>query len=183
MGKNLSNGHAELTPQGTPKLTAKEERFAQLIALEGFNQSAAYRQAYDCSPDSKPSTIHENASHLATKVAPRIAELRDAIQSQSIATRERIIEELAKVAFAERQEGPVRDADKTAALDKIAKVSGLYREVPKDPNVHPINIREVVVILSHGKTETFPVEDHRPQNVVEGESAVLPPEDGADSPS
>ena len=39
-----------------PKLTAKEEHFAQLIALEGYKQSPAYRESHDVSPNSNPST-------------------------------------------------------------------------------------------------------------------------------
>jgi len=44
---NERNGHAELASTGAAKLTAKQERFAQLVALEGYKQSAAYRESHD----------------------------------------------------------------------------------------------------------------------------------------
>ena len=161
--------------QGPAKLTPKQERVAQLVALEGLDQSEAYRQVYDVGPDTEPATVWSEASRLVAdpKVSARIAELRATCQKQSIASRERIVEELAKVAFAERQEGPVRDADKTAALDKLAKVTGLYRDDQKDPNQHPINITHVTVVLSHGETETREVTPPRP-HVIDGESHVVP---------
>ena len=171
MGKN--NGHADLEATGGAKLTGKQERVSQLVALEGLDQSEAYRQVYDVGPDTQPATVWSEASRLVAdpKVSARIAELRATCQEQSIASRERIVEELAKVAFADRQEGPVRDADKTAALDKLAKVTGLYRETPEDPHAHPIHITHVTVVLSHGETEEREI---APRPVVDGESHVLP---------
>ena len=44
MGNNY--GHAELAATGGAKLTAKQERVAQLIALDGLDQSDASRQIY-----------------------------------------------------------------------------------------------------------------------------------------
>ena len=55
-------------------LTNKQEKFARLIALDGLNQSDAYRQAYDVGPDTSPATIADNGYTLAhhTDIAPRI---------------------------------------------------------------------------------------------------------------
>ena len=44
LGNNY--GHAELAATGGANLTAKQERFTQLIALDGLEQSDAYRQIY-----------------------------------------------------------------------------------------------------------------------------------------
>ena len=176
MGNN--NRHADLASTGGAKLTSREEAFARLIALEGLGQSAAYRQTHNVSPDSKPETTWVNASHLATKVQPRIAELRGAVQAQSVASRERIVEELAKVGYAERATGPVRDADKTAALKEIGRITGLYTEQPKDQR--PITLTKVTVVLDRGdagKTEEVRVLKPR---VVEGEAHVLD-ENGTDA--
>ena len=80
-------------------LTAKQEAFAQAV-VSGMNQSAAYRHAYD-PVGSSPSTIAENASHLAsdTNVAPRIVELRETAQldvrQQHAWDLDKVVEELA----------------------------------------------------------------------------------------
>lgn len=59
-------------------LTAKQEQFAQGIALKGLNQSAAYSAAYDASKMT-PETIACRASELAkhSDVADRINVLRE----------------------------------------------------------------------------------------------------------
>lgn len=59
-------------------LTAKQERFAQNIALKGMNQTDAYSEAYDASK-MKPASIHEAASKLAAhpEVGPRIEVLKE----------------------------------------------------------------------------------------------------------
>jgi phage terminase small subunit len=58
------------------KLTAKQEKFAQLVA-KGSTQSDAYREAYD-SEDMLDKSIWEKASELAAivKVKSRIEELK-----------------------------------------------------------------------------------------------------------
>lgn len=60
-----------------PKLTAKQERFAQLVA-SGKTQADAYRLAYDAN-GSNDATIHDDAYHLTQHpvVSPRIAELAE----------------------------------------------------------------------------------------------------------
>ena len=64
-------------------LTAKQEGFAQSIAYQGMNQSDAYRANYDCS-NMADTTVWDNAYTLTnhTEVAPRIEELRQAIDSR-----------------------------------------------------------------------------------------------------
>ena len=60
----------------TQKLTAKQDKFARLVA-EGKTQADAYREAYNAS-NMKPETIHKRASELFLDgvVAGRIAELK-----------------------------------------------------------------------------------------------------------
>ena len=66
------------------KLTPKQDHFARLIALDGVNQSEAYRRAYDAR-NMKPETIWQRASEVArhSKVAARVQELRDGLQEQA----------------------------------------------------------------------------------------------------
>ena len=63
MGKNNSNGHAELAPTGTAKLTPKQERLADLL-IAGVNDSEAYRRAYN-TENMAPATIQREAHALA----------------------------------------------------------------------------------------------------------------------
>lgn len=59
-------------------LTAKQERFAQNIALKGMNQTEAYSEAYD-SAKMGPASVNANASRLALHpdVKARIDVLRE----------------------------------------------------------------------------------------------------------
>lgn len=79
-------------------LTAKQEAFAQAIA-SGMNQSDAYRKAYDASK-TKPDVVHVKASQLMAdgRVAVRVAELRKAIESKGLWTREKSVQALAAIA-------------------------------------------------------------------------------------
>ena len=70
---------------GKPKLTAKQERFCELVALEGMTQADAYRQAYDCSKWTDKS-VWEKASSLASdvKVKTRIEALKAEIAAKTV---------------------------------------------------------------------------------------------------
>ena len=80
-------------------LTAKQETFSKLVALDGFNPSEAYRKAYDTNPINQ-SSIHEQASKLMSnnKVSTRIKELKDTIENEIVSkvvwNKTKIIEEL-----------------------------------------------------------------------------------------
>lgn len=67
------------------KLTAKQQRFAELVALEGMMLVDAYRQAYDTSRMTDK-TAHESASKLAAdpKVSARIESLKAEIQDKAV---------------------------------------------------------------------------------------------------
>ena len=62
--------------------------------------------------------------------------------------------------------------DKLAALDKLAKLCGLYREDKQERDNRPINITRVVIQFPDGRTETQEIKPRGP--VVEGESRTLP---------
>lgn len=157
-----TNDDKKLAPKGAAKLTVKQETFCQLIALEGLDQSEAYRQAYDVSLDTLPTTVWSEASRLVVnpKVAARIAELREAYQERALCSAEEVIKELMQVGMA-TVKGDVRPSDKVAALDKMAKILGLYREPDRDSQ--STQITQVTVILDHGQggtaTETHQIVD------------------------
>jgi hypothetical protein len=148
-------------------LTSKQERFAQLVALEGLSQSEAYRQAYDVSPDSAPTTIWDEASTIARNplVAPRIAELKASLQAAAVTDAAKIVAELAKAGHGTAV-GALRWADKVAALDKMAKILGLYnnQDAGRPPQVA---ITQITVILDHSGQPQVPL-----RKVVEGVQVV-----------
>lgn len=74
-------------------LTAKQEKFARLIALEGYTQHDAYLAAYDVE-STLPETINPAASKLANdaNVGTRIAELRQLSVQGTIASKQERLE-------------------------------------------------------------------------------------------
>ena len=131
-------------------LTAKQEKFARLIALDGLNQSDAYRQAYDTT-NYLPSTITEDASRLAanSNVLARIQQLKASLQAEALVTAADLVRELLEVGTVKVPAGQVRASDKVAALDKVAKILGLYKS-DEDRDTRPVPITQVTIILSQG---------------------------------
>lgn len=82
-------------------LTSKQEAFT-LGVFEGLSASEAYRRAYSAGA-MLPATINRDASALLNhpKVAARLAELRTTVRERSVVTVERVIEEYARIAFAD----------------------------------------------------------------------------------
>lgn len=118
-------------------LTAKQERFAQAIALEEMTQADAYRSAY---PNQRMSdkTIHEKASILANndKVKARIKELRDESMTPKVMSAQKRREKLTDIA--ENAEDP-NVAMK--AIDLLNKMTGEYvqkveAEVKSEVNIN-----------------------------------------------
>ena len=77
-------------------LTAKQELFSKLVALDGLNPSEAYRQSYDTNPINQ-SSIHEQASKLMSndKVTTRIKELSEAVTDKLVWNKAEIVNQLA----------------------------------------------------------------------------------------
>lgn len=103
-------------------LTAKQEKFVQGI-IEGMSQADAYRSAYSCKRMTDKS-IWENASRLMndSKVASRVAELREKIANESIMTAQQRMEWLTKVVTSEEES----TMDKLRAVDIMNKMQGEY---------------------------------------------------------
>ena len=68
------------------KLTSKQIRFAELVALEGYKLVHAWREAYDTSDDTPMTTARPAASKLAQtpRVAEYIQQLRDEAREELI---------------------------------------------------------------------------------------------------
>lgn len=82
------------------KLTPKQETFATGLA-KGLSQSEAYRRAYPTSLKWVDATVWEKASRLAgdAKVRARAAELTAKAAAKNEVTVERVLAEIARLAF------------------------------------------------------------------------------------
>jgi phage terminase small subunit len=102
-------------------LTDKQERFAQCIALEGMNQSDAYRECFD-TENYKPESIWVEASKLANSpnVVQRIKELKDKVVSPKIMSAKERREKLTELAQGEDANVVMK------AIDLLNKMDGEY---------------------------------------------------------
>lgn len=84
----------------TDELTPAQELFAQHVA-DGKLQAVAYRIAYPKSKNWKPSSVHAEASTMASKpkVARRIKEIQAERAERLAVTKERVINEIARLAL------------------------------------------------------------------------------------
>ena len=112
-------------------LTSKQEAFAQAVA-SGMSQSDAYRATGDISEDTKPESIWERASLIASdiKVRSRIAQLKDEIAAKALWTREDSVRTLKEVL----DNGDARPSDKTGAVKVLNEMHGY--NAPKEINVN-----------------------------------------------
>ena len=81
------------------KLRPKQEKFCNLY-IETSNASEAYRKVYSCK-GSSDKTVWEAASKLVSKLSPRIQELQSELRKKSNITKDRVLEELRCIAFAD----------------------------------------------------------------------------------
>lgn len=104
-------------------LTDKQENFARAIALEGMNQSDAYRSAYNTENMSE-STIWNEAYLLAShrEVSKRINELRTMTLSPKIMTAQERLVWLTEIIKSEEE----TTKDKLSASEQMNKMQGEY---------------------------------------------------------
>jgi hypothetical protein len=101
-------------------LTAKQEGFAQAVA-SGMTQADAYRRAFNAAK-MKDSSIHVNASKLMAdaKVAQRVRDLKDALETKALWTREMSVSTLADIAHG----GGSKPKEKVAAIKELNAMHG-----------------------------------------------------------
>lgn len=127
------------------KLTAKQDKFARLVA-EGKTQAEAYREAYDCQKMADK-TIWERASFEASKdkVKTRIAELKKEFTKNLDLTSQITVERQIKYTQKAIQEclklGDFNNYLK--AMDMQNKLIGLYAPTKTDNNNNNNNKEEV----------------------------------------
>ena len=104
-------------------LTDQQENFARAIALDGMNQSDAYRATYNTETD-RQETVWDAASKLANhpEVAQRIKELRGETASPKIMSAQERREKL--TAIIENPESSPREI--MQAIDLLNKMDGEY---------------------------------------------------------
>jgi phage terminase small subunit len=112
-------------------LTAKQEKFAQLVA-SGKGQSEAYRGSYNCEKMADTS-IYVEAGKLMQNplIALRIKEIQESIQKKTEITALTLIEELKEIEELAKQpiHGKFGDRDLTNWIkvkQEVAKLLGLY---------------------------------------------------------
>ncbi len=132
------------------KLTAKQQRFAELVALEGMTQADAYRGAFECGR-MKAETIHEAASRLMadSKVSARVAELKAQIQGMAVEkelwSRVNSIQVLKEIAIDEE----ARANEKVSAVKELNAMHGF--SVTKVEHSGNIAAKEFVDNLTPGQ--------------------------------
>lgn len=111
--------------------------------LSGKSQRQAYYAAYPSSKKWKEKTVDNKASELANskEVLGRLEEKRQELQKRTSIKQEDIIEELKTIGFAELDPSIIKPADKTKALELIAKILGL----DKPPESEEIGSLETLI--------------------------------------
>ncbi len=112
------------------KLTPKQLHFCRCVA-SGMSQAAAYREAYDVSDTTKPTTTHEAASRLMRRadIKARVDNLirqREAgLVASAVSDREKVLRKLRDwMDCAEPTDG-----NKIRAAELLGKSTGLFRDV------------------------------------------------------
>ena len=118
-------------------ISARQEAFAAGVA-QGLNQAEAYRRAYPRSTAWKDSTVYSRASELMAdrKISGRVADLMAKAAAANEVTQERIVKELARIAFGNKRAvmtwGPggvsLRDSDELTD-DEAAMVAEVQETI------------------------------------------------------
>jgi phage terminase small subunit len=133
----------------TKKLTPKQEAFCHAY-IETGNASEAYRRTFDAGK-MQPETINRKAIELLNngKITARVKALQGELKSKSDITKERILNELAKIGFA--------DIDnlnaKIKALEAISKMLGFNEPEKYDMTNLNTGNQHVVIFKNYGEKE------------------------------
>ena len=129
MGKDKDKtSYLKLVSSDTDKLTSKQEHFCQLVG-HGETLTEAYRQAYNVSPKTKPSTVWTNASKLATentKVSLRIKAV-----TEEITARKRTDDDRLKIWVTDRLKEEAMngsDTSRVSALTQLGRSVGMFSD-------------------------------------------------------
>lgn len=121
-------------------LTPKQLHFARCVA-SGMSQAAAYREAYGCSPDSKPETQQANASRLMAdsrvraRVDAIIRQKEAGIAASAASDREKVLSKLRHML----ENAEPSDSNKLRAAELLGKTVGLFRDVVETSDTRSSN--------------------------------------------
>lgn len=107
------------------KLTAKQEKFCQAIA-DGMTQADAYRAAYSANKTSDK-VVYVKASEMMAdgKISVRVSELKSALETKQLWTREESVKTLAGIA----KDNDAKQADQINAVKALNTMHGF--DAPK----------------------------------------------------
>ena len=135
--------YLKLVSSDTDKLTSKQEHFCQLVG-HGETLTEAYRQAYNVSPKTKPSTVWTNASKLATentKVSLRIKAI-----TEEITARKRTDDDRLKIWVTDRLKEEAMngsDTSRVSALTQLGRSVGMFSDRVETDNVADRSANEI----------------------------------------
>jgi len=136
--------YLKLVSSDTDKLTSKQEHFCQLVG-HGETLTDAYRQAYNVSPKTKPSTVWTNASKLATentKVSLRIKAV-----TEEITARKRTDDDRLKLWITDRLKTEAMEAEsdsaRVASLTQLGRSIGMFSDRVETDNVADRSANEI----------------------------------------
>lgn len=121
------------------QINSKHAEFIERYIANGYNGRKTYLEMYSVVD---PARAHSCASRLLGRpeVKKYLELKRDELFNSLAIDGKRIIEELAKVGFVPVESESVPPSVKTQALDKLAKIYGLY-ETKKEEKPQEIHIR------------------------------------------
>lgn len=120
--------YLKLVSSDADKLTSKQEHFCQLVG-HGETLTEAYRQAYNVSPKTKPSTVWTNASKLATentKVSLRIKAITEQITARKATDEQRLKIWVTDRLKEEAMNGS--DTSRVSALTQLGRSVGMFSD-------------------------------------------------------
>ena len=138
-------------------LTSKQEAFAQCIA-DGMSQADAYRASFDVSEDTKPESIHQEASRVMAnvKVASRVKELRDKLEELRLWSRLDSVKTLASID--RNEEADAKPNDRVNAVKALNSMHGWDKQVidhqSTDGSMSPAATSEAVTAALKAKYAT-----------------------------
>ncbi len=111
------------------KLNPKQEAFVQEYLSNGFNATAAYWNVYSNVKTYRTAAVNGSRLLKNADIQKKILAFQDKIEQKTIRSRERVLKELAKVAYAkvDTLEG-VTYAEKRKYLEAISKIEGYLSE-------------------------------------------------------
>jgi hypothetical protein len=138
------------------RLTDKQEKFARLVS-SGSTITSAYKDVYDVKDTTKPKSIWEQASALASnlKVASRISELSTKSEEDhrmvAISRKQYVLKNLETII----EDNSNRTSDKLTALTLLGKTIGMYSDKIELENTSEHSVEQLEDQLEKKLSELF----------------------------